>query len=312
VVTVVPNVANPVTGVTLDNTELTIATAQKYTLTATVVPDKADNKAVVWSSSVPDVVSVSDKGVVTGLKSGTATITVTTVENEFTATCAVTVTTNFLVADFDWLDVGTALGVLNFDASSSGKVEIAPTPLDEETAPTGPFTPKTGTGNSALVWGNTNNSDYGLIGVRVGPFLDVTLPAGTTLSDFKALQLDAYFVSGVGNGGANSAGAGWFGAGSPYLRIEGPTITVNGANQNYIETKGFSGNMNVLGNLTFDPTGATTPWQVYTWARGINLPLDVLGAIPAEYQTISTFRIGVGLQSGGINCYMDNFILIHK
>jgi len=323
VVTVIPNVANPVTGVTISDNELTIPTAKRYALKATVAPDDADIKAIIWSSSNPDIASVDSTGVVQGLNAGASTITATTVDGEFTATCAVTVTLDFCVADFEsYLDekgilqntVGTALGVLNFDATSSGKVEIAATPLDEATAPTGPFTPKTGNGNSALVWGNNNNSDYGLIGVRVGPFLDVTLPAGTTLGDFKALQLDAYFVSGTGNGGANSAGAGWFGAGSPYLRIEGPTITVNGADQNYIQTNGFSGNINVLGNLTFDPTGATTPWSVYQWARGINLGFDVLTMLNdyPEYQSISTFRIGVGLPSGAIYCYMDNFILIHK
>lgn len=61
------------------------------TLTATVTPDDATNKAVSWKSSDAETVSVDANGVVTGNKIGSATITVTTEDGGKTATCVVTV-----------------------------------------------------------------------------------------------------------------------------------------------------------------------------------------------------------------------------
>ncbi len=80
-----------VTGVTLDSTSITLTKAgQVSVLNATVAPDNASNKAVVWSTSDKNVATVSG-GTVTAVANGTATITVTTVDGNFTATCAVTV-----------------------------------------------------------------------------------------------------------------------------------------------------------------------------------------------------------------------------
>ncbi|MGN1060225.1 MAG: Ig domain-containing protein, partial [Candidatus Coproplasma sp.] len=81
-----------VTGVSLDKTQLTLKIGgnEEAPLTATVAPDNATNKTVSWSSSNTEVATVSG-GVVTALKEGTATITVTTEDGNKTATCAVTV-----------------------------------------------------------------------------------------------------------------------------------------------------------------------------------------------------------------------------
>jgi len=59
------------------------------TLTATVLPANATNKAVSWSSSNPGVASVDENGTVSFVSPGTAIITVTTVDGEKTATCSV-------------------------------------------------------------------------------------------------------------------------------------------------------------------------------------------------------------------------------
>lgn len=84
-----PTVA--VTGVTLDKNSLSLTAGGHETLTATVNPDNATNKAVTWSSSDTEVATVDDTGKVTGVKKGTATITVKTADGGFTASCAVTV-----------------------------------------------------------------------------------------------------------------------------------------------------------------------------------------------------------------------------
>jgi hypothetical protein len=80
-----------ITGVTLDRaTMILIVRGVTGTLVATVVPATATNQSVTWSSSAPEVATVVD-GVVTPLKKGKTTITVTTVDGSFAATCTVTV-----------------------------------------------------------------------------------------------------------------------------------------------------------------------------------------------------------------------------
>ena len=80
-----------VTGITLDKTTATVAEGAKVTLTATVAPENATNKAVTWASDKTDVATVDANGKVTAVAAGTANITVTTADGGKTATCAVTV-----------------------------------------------------------------------------------------------------------------------------------------------------------------------------------------------------------------------------
>lgn len=79
-----------VSGVSLDQTELTLNVGQTASLTATVVPADAENKKVTWTSGNAAVATAKD-GVVTAVGEGTTTITVTTVDGEKTAACTVTV-----------------------------------------------------------------------------------------------------------------------------------------------------------------------------------------------------------------------------
>ena len=80
-----------VTGVTLDKDTLSlIAGGEVGTLIATVTPENAVVADVTWTSSNEAVATVLN-GVVTPLTAGTTTITATTVDGEFTDTCAVTV-----------------------------------------------------------------------------------------------------------------------------------------------------------------------------------------------------------------------------
>ena len=81
----------PVTGVSLDESSITLDVGGNQTLTATVTPEDATNKKVRWSSDNEDVATVSEDGVVTAVAGGTAVITATTHDGLFTATCTVTV-----------------------------------------------------------------------------------------------------------------------------------------------------------------------------------------------------------------------------
>ena len=84
-----------VTGVTLNQIKLALdmsgtATA---TLAATVAPENATNKALIWASDKPAVAMVDASGIVTAVGNGTANITATADGSDKSATCAVTVTT---------------------------------------------------------------------------------------------------------------------------------------------------------------------------------------------------------------------------
>ena len=81
----------PVTGVSLDESSITLDVGGNQTLTATVTPEDATNKKVRWSSDNEAVATVSEDGVVTAVAGGTAVITATTHDGFFTASCTVTV-----------------------------------------------------------------------------------------------------------------------------------------------------------------------------------------------------------------------------
>lgn len=79
-----------VTGVTLDKTTLTLAKGESETLTATVEPENAANKTVIWSSTDASVAAVSDGKVTAGM-AGMALIVARTADGNYIAACTVTV-----------------------------------------------------------------------------------------------------------------------------------------------------------------------------------------------------------------------------
>jgi uncharacterized protein YjdB len=88
----VQNEAIPVTGISLDKTALSIYIDDVEELTAEISPVNATDKSVSWSSSDASVVTVNENGTVTGVSAGTATVSATSEDGEFTAGCTVTVT----------------------------------------------------------------------------------------------------------------------------------------------------------------------------------------------------------------------------
>lgn len=88
---IVMTIATRVAGLTVSPAELTMDVGDTAQLTATVTPEDASNKAVVWSSSDESIATVDSNGVVTAKAVGKATITATTVDGGYTASCQVTV-----------------------------------------------------------------------------------------------------------------------------------------------------------------------------------------------------------------------------
>ncbi len=90
--TVTPEIV-PVSQITLNKAETSISVGNSETLTATVTPENAANKALKWASSDEDVATVAPDGTVTAVKAGAATITATAADGSGkSATCTVTVT----------------------------------------------------------------------------------------------------------------------------------------------------------------------------------------------------------------------------
>ena len=85
------NVINAVMGITISDNSIMLYPNKTKQLKASVTPADADNPNVVWESNDDEVATVSETGLVTAKMPGTATITVKSVDGEYTATCTVTV-----------------------------------------------------------------------------------------------------------------------------------------------------------------------------------------------------------------------------
>ena len=81
-----------VSGIVVNPTALAITEGETGVITATIIPENASNKNLIWTTSDPTVATVNE-GTVTGVAPGTALITVKTIDGEKTASCAVTVNT---------------------------------------------------------------------------------------------------------------------------------------------------------------------------------------------------------------------------
>lgn len=79
-----------VTGISLSRTAVEIYESEELVLIATVYPANATDKSVTWSVDNPEVVSV-ENGKVVAKTPGTAIVTVTSTDGNYTATCQLSV-----------------------------------------------------------------------------------------------------------------------------------------------------------------------------------------------------------------------------
>ena len=129
-----------VTGVALAPDKATLNVGETQELTAVIAPSNATNKNVTWVSSDTSVATV-ENGVVTAVGKGTATITVTTADGGYTATCEVTV--KLPVSAVTLNETSTALVVGNTKQLTA---TVAPANADDSTV-----TWKSGNTNVATV-----------------------------------------------------------------------------------------------------------------------------------------------------------------
>lgn len=83
-----------VDGITLNETTLTLYRGQSIQLTATIAPDNATDKTVVWTSDDESIATVSEEGLVTAVVlSGQTKIRASAADGKRVATCTVTIET---------------------------------------------------------------------------------------------------------------------------------------------------------------------------------------------------------------------------
>lgn len=77
-ITVVPT---PVSSITLSQSSVSIKVGGSVKIDASVLPESATNKAIVWTVANPEIASVDENGLVTGLALGTTNLTATAADD---------------------------------------------------------------------------------------------------------------------------------------------------------------------------------------------------------------------------------------
>ncbi|GKU28567.1 Ig-like domain-containing protein [Clostridium folliculivorans] len=103
--------------VELSTTNLQLKQGEASSISAKVTPDEAQNKAIKWTSSDTSIASVDENGKITAVNAGEATITATTIDNNISATCAVTVIPK---------SSNSNLRSLSLQASDSSTITLSP------------------------------------------------------------------------------------------------------------------------------------------------------------------------------------------
>ena len=109
VVAVCQVVVKPIEGeyIVIDKQKAEVVEGETLRLTATIEPENATDQTITWSSSDETIATVDERGIVTAVKPGTVTITVTTA-NDLKAECTVTVVAKVIAVNGITLDVAEA------------------------------------------------------------------------------------------------------------------------------------------------------------------------------------------------------------
>ncbi len=168
-----------VTGITLDKSDITVTKRGYDTLQAIIDPTDADDQSVTWESEDPEIATVDENGVVTGVNDGTTRIVATTNDGGFRAYCNVTVEGDAVEVTpapdgsviFDDMDVNTELKTIGWSAFSA---KVIPDPANPS--------------NRIL---EVRPDNYNAAAV-----VTITIPEGKTLGDFESISYKAQWVSG--------------------------------------------------------------------------------------------------------------------
>ncbi|MSS08171.1 hypothetical protein FYJ38_05875 [Clostridium sp. WB02_MRS01] len=183
----IPAGVTSVTGITLNQTNASLyynTTPNTVTLAATITPADATDKTVTWQSSDTAVATVDTNGKVTAVGNGTATITATTADGGYNASCTVTVTT---------YSRGDGGGSSSGSSSGSNSTTIKPEKKpDQPVTVSTPITAAAGTNGTAnasipekaitdaIIKAQDDAKAQGKTANGISVGLDVTMPQGAT------------------------------------------------------------------------------------------------------------------------------------
>lgn len=252
-----------VTSVELNKTSTSITVGGTETLTATVKPDNATDKSVTWTSSDSTVATV-EKGVVTAVKAGEATITAKA--GDKTATCAVTVTAAAKIIDLSTVTAdtvvadgytitGTLAVAVQVSIADGATVTLSGVSINEDGAlTTGDFAGLTCLGDATITLeAESTNTVKGFNIAYPG----IYVPVGKTLTINGSGALAA--SPNTTNAGMSATGAGiggGVGLSCGNITIEGGTITASTASHSAaIGSGGNYTGTQTCGNITI--TGGT-------------------------------------------------------
>lgn len=115
----------PVSGITLEKESLQMKVGETYHLTATVSPEDATDKSVVWKSEDESIATVDQEGLVTAVKGGSKTM-ITATSGEFSASCSVTIEEDVIPVKGITLDKD----IIEMAVGSSCRLNATITPSD--------------------------------------------------------------------------------------------------------------------------------------------------------------------------------------
>ncbi|MBQ1372143.1 MAG: leucine-rich repeat protein [Oscillospiraceae bacterium] len=122
-------VLQPVTGINLNKTTLTVDKGGTFQLVPTIKPSNASNKTVIWTSSNNSIAKVDSSGLVSGVNSGTATITATAADGSgVSQKCEVTVHVHNFNYEVTRKPSTSATGILTCTCFVCGRVSTVTLP----------------------------------------------------------------------------------------------------------------------------------------------------------------------------------------
>lgn len=174
-----------VESVDLSSDKTTLKVGETAQLTTTVSPETASDKKVTYSVSPTGVVSVSDTGVVTALKAGEATITVTTVDRSKTDTVTikveedtVAVTGVEVIIDKASIEVGGTAQLtttVSPENATNKKFTYSATPADVVSISETGLVTGLKAGNATITVTTEDGNHTDSVDISVNPALDIIL-----------------------------------------------------------------------------------------------------------------------------------------
>ncbi len=297
-----------VTSVSLNTSSLTIAVDSSSTLTATIEPEDATVSTVTWSSSDESVATV-DAGTVTGIAEGSSTITVTTSDGGYSATCIVIVSSESSSSSVEAYTQSSG-------DNSVSEITYYSTTCDENAVKVsgGSFTM---TNCTVTKTGDTEDSDgssfYGTnAAILASDDGTITMEGGTiTTNCIGANGIVAYagtvYVSDVTISCSQNLSRGIHATGGGTITATDLTITTAGSNSSVIALDKGGGTVNVTGG-TYTTTGSDCAVLYSTGELTVNnitgsSSQGEIGVIEGDnYITInnSTITSGAGSSSRGM------------